>query len=305
MGSLIKTVSVVLLLVPAAATNAQETCQNVEYRTAASALVEDMAKHFLKKANVFSRWSEKYKDTCKAVHGEGNDLKLQDGDIIFIGLDSNLYQRVAISTNSWVSHVGIAFSEIDRFGREQWFVYESAPLKGRKVKICDYVGRAYKSQFAVVRSQQPLSAEQKSAMLKFLKANHSQTYHLGFNYQAEGYQFCSKLVHQAYATVGIEMGKFEKLAVLVDDFNEEIGLSGKYGPPMNKQQLLCFWDSYFSFCRNSGPQVSWICEYFGGDRTEQIHDVMPRNRLTVTPASQYNQALRQEGFDLVYEHIAD
>lgn len=74
------------------------------------------------------------------------------------------------------------------------------------------------------------------------------------------------------------------------------------GPPMSKDQMLCFWESYFGFCRDSGSGVAKLFENFGGDRVGDIDSVIPRHRMTVTPASQYFQALRGEGFSIVFDY---
>jgi hypothetical protein len=297
-----KSLALAISLIGSTAFAGNPACRNLEYKSASSVLVHDILSFELKKLDLFDSFSQGYRQACDAVSGRTGAYQPQDGDVIFLSIDSELYQRVAISTNTWVSHVGIAFSEKDRFNRTLWYVYESSPLYGHKTPLCEYVGKALQHRFAVARSLKPLTDENKRAMLSFMKEHYRDPYHLGFNYDAEGYQFCSKFVEQTYERAGISLGKFEPLSNLVDHFDEAAGLSGKFGPPMSKDQILCFWESYFGFCRDSGSSAAKLCENFGGDRAGDIDSVIPRHRMTVTPASQYFQALRGEGFSIVFDY---
>lgn len=288
--------------IPLYALETNPVCDEIQFKKAQAVIWEDLVQFAEDKLDFGKSSTPGYKAACAFVSGHTPDYQPQDGDVIFVGLDSQLYQRVAVSTNSWVSHVGVLMSEKGPRGRTDWYVYESSPLFGHKTPVCDYVGKASKFRFAVGRPDRTLTLSEKATMVDFLKAHYREPYHLGFNFHAEGYQFCSKLVYQAYETIGVKMGSFERLAYLVDGFDEKLASSGKFGPPMTKAEALCFWDSYFGLCRNSGPWVAKMCQFFGGDEPGSINSILPRDRWTVTPQSQFRQTLAGDGFHLAADY---
>jgi hypothetical protein len=196
---------------------------------------------------------------------------IADGDLVFLALDNFLYRRVGEATNSWASHVGIAFQD----SRGRWFVYESKPPLGGKTPLCRYVKRAKDGRFAVLRLGKPLSPVRMAQVRAFSTraGSYRKPYHLGFKLESSNTSFCSKFVRDAYASGGVEIGRIETFRDL---------LASHDGEEEGRRKLVRFFESWF-FCRR---YFGSVCRLIGGDADAST--AIPWDRKTVTPASQLN-----------------
>ncbi|WP_230425646.1 YiiX/YebB-like N1pC/P60 family cysteine hydrolase [Spartinivicinus ruber] len=150
---------------------------------------------------------------------------IKEGDLLFISIKSPLYKQVAKTTNSWVSHVGIAL-----FEDGEWVVAESAVPLSRKTPLRKYIKRTVGTQFSLCRLNQPINEEQLQKIKLGINNRLGILYHLGFNYSSQ-LQFCSKFVHEVfYEALSVQLGK-------VETFNELL-LS-------NPNTNLLFWRLWY------------------------------------------------------------
>lgn len=129
---------------------------------------------------------------------------IKEGDLLFISIKSPLYKQVAKTSNTWVSHVGIALLEGD-----QWVVAESAVPFSRKTPLKKYIQRTVGTQICIRRLNQPITTDQLSKIKTSLEKRLGTLYHLGFNFDSR-LQFCSKFVHEVFSeALAIQLGKVE------------------------------------------------------------------------------------------------
>lgn len=137
--------------------------------------------------------------------------QLEEGDVIFIRIGNFLYSRVAQTTKSWDSHVGILF----RAGDGNWEVAESTVPLSRFTSLDAFLRRSEGGRYAVRRLAGGLSAEQKSALRAACERRMGILYHLGFNFDSPRL-YCSKLVHAAYLeATGRQIGTVETFRELI------------------------------------------------------------------------------------------
>jgi len=74
-----------------------------------------------------------------------NELKV--GDIVFIAIPNFLYRRVAKTTCSWTSHVGMIHSKQNG----QWIIAESSVPFCKMTPIADFLKRSENGIFTVRR----------------------------------------------------------------------------------------------------------------------------------------------------------
>ena len=165
--------------------------------------------------------------TLDTIHKD-LESQVQEGDIIFISIDSFLYRQVAKGTGSWTSHVGFIVKEND-----QWFVLESAVPKVRRTPLRDFVKRTTNNEVSVLRLQNKLTTDQIEQLKNTAEKRMGRFYHLGFKFNSER-QFCSKFVYLTYKeALGMEIGKVQTLAALLEE---------------NPQASVNFWRCwYFGF----------------------------------------------------------
>ena len=165
--------------------------------------------------------------TLDTIHKD-LESQVQEGDIIFISIDSFLYRQVAKGTGSWTSHVGFIVKE-----NKQWFVLESAVPKVRRTPLRDFVKRTTNNEVSVLRLQNKLTTDQIEQLKNTAEKRMGRFYHLGFKFNSER-QFCSKFVYLTYKeALGIKIGKVQTLAALLEE---------------NPQASVNFWRCwYFGF----------------------------------------------------------
>jgi Permuted papain-like amidase enzyme, YaeF/YiiX, C92 family len=127
------------------------------------------------------------------------------GDIVFIRIGGPVFSRVAITTGSWTSHVGII---VDRQNGD-WLVAESGIPFVRKTPLRKFLDRSEKQEFSIRRLRAEPTVAQKRAMLAFADMQMGKVYSLGFNLTSND-TFCSKFVHDAvYAGTHQSIGEIE------------------------------------------------------------------------------------------------
>jgi len=114
------------------------------------------------------------------------------GDIVFTRIGGPIFTRVANTTQSWTSHVGI----IVDYQHGDWIVAESGIPCVRKTPLRKFLGRSVNQAFSIRRLKTEPSYEEKCAMLKFADSQMGKFYSLGFDLQSRK-TFCSKFVHDA------------------------------------------------------------------------------------------------------------
>ncbi len=155
-----------------------------------------------------------------------NDL--EEGDIIFISINSPLYRQVAQGTGSWTSHVGFIVKE-----ENQWFVLESAVPTVKRCSLRKFLSRTMNSEVCIKRLNKSLKTEQILKLKQVASKRMGRFYHLGFNFESKR-QFCSKFVYLTFKeALDIEIGKVQTFRQLLAE---------------NPQASVNFWRCwYFGF----------------------------------------------------------
>ena len=140
-----------------------------------------------------------------ATYGAVLAKNLSVGDIVFIRIGGPLFSRVAATTQSWTSHVGI----IVDFQQGDWIVAESGIPFVRKTPLRKFLDRSEDQKFSIRRLQTQPTDDQKHAMLTFADSQMGKVYSLGFDLQSPK-TFCSKFVHDdVYASTHQSIGEVE------------------------------------------------------------------------------------------------
>jgi hypothetical protein len=127
------------------------------------------------------------------------------GDIVFIRIGGPLFARVAATTQSWTSHVGI----IVDYQQGDWIVAESGIPFVRKTPLRKFLDRSEDEKFSIRRLRTPLTDSQRRALLAFADSQMGKLYSLGFNLESSD-TFCSKFVHDdVYASTHQSIGEVE------------------------------------------------------------------------------------------------
>jgi hypothetical protein len=127
------------------------------------------------------------------------------GDIVFTRIGGPIFARVAETTGSWTSHLGIIVDYRDR----DWIVAESGIPFVRETPLRTFLGRSVGAKFAICRLRTEPTAAQKGAMRAFAEARIGEPYSLGFDLTGRG-TFCSKFVRDVVAAgTGRQLGETE------------------------------------------------------------------------------------------------
>lgn len=150
---------------------------------------------------------------------------LQEGDILFISINSFLYKQVARGTGSWCSHVGFAVKEQD-----EWYVLESAVPFVKRSPLRKFLSKTCGDEIAIRRLKSGLTPQQITQLKAEADKRMGMVYHLGFKFDSKR-QFCSKFVHECFRDgLGVELGKVETLDVLL---------------AQNPQASVGFWRAWY------------------------------------------------------------
>jgi hypothetical protein len=152
--------------------------------------------------------------------------QLQDGDLIFIRISNPIFRRVAETTDSWETHVGILFSGTNG----TWQVAESTFPFSKFSPLDRFIARSEHGRFCVLRYREGLTPEEKLDLRLSAGLRMGIRYDLGFNYDSPRL-YCSKFVRQVYQeATGYNVGRLETFQQLLDN---------------NPRAPLDFWRAWF------------------------------------------------------------
>jgi hypothetical protein len=148
------------------------------------------------------------------------------GDIVFTRIGGPIFTRVAVTTRSWTSHVGI----IVDYQHGDWIVAESGVPCVRKTPLRKFLGHSVDQEFAIMRLKTEPTDQEKRAMLKFADSQVGKFYSLGFDLQSQK-TFCSKFVHD----------------VVLESTHQSIGEVETFDQLLhsNPDTPLAFWRTWF------------------------------------------------------------
>jgi permuted papain-like amidase YaeF/Yiix C92 family enzyme len=127
------------------------------------------------------------------------------GDIVFTRIGGPIFLRVAETTQSWTSHVGI----IVDYKEGDWVVAESGIPFVRKTPLRKFLGRSVGQEFSIRRLKVEPTEAQKGVIQSFADSQMGKVYSLGFDLQSKN-TFCSKFVHDAvYESTHQSLGEVE------------------------------------------------------------------------------------------------
>ena len=144
------------------------------------------------------------------INEVNNSLKA--GDIVFIAIPNFLYRRVAKTTCSWTSHVGMVHSRQNG----QWLIAESSVPFCKMTPLENFLERSENGTFAIKRLKNDLSEYDISRLQASALKRMKRLYHLGFKYESNR-QFCSKFVYEVFKeALDIEVGQLETFRDLLN-----------------------------------------------------------------------------------------
>ncbi len=136
---------------------------------------------------------------------------VREGDIVFIRVKSFLYRKVAETSRSWESHVGIVFQNADGM----WTVAESTVPRSKFTPLKNFVARSEDGRFAIRRVRGGLAGDDVPRLRAAAEKRMGIFYHFGFHYDSPRL-FCSKLVHDCYLeATGRQVGHLETFRALL------------------------------------------------------------------------------------------
>jgi hypothetical protein len=112
------------------------------------------------------------------------------GDIVFTRIGGPIFTRVAETTQSWTSHVGI----IVDYQHGDWIVAESGIPFVRRTPLRRFLGRSVDGRFSIRRLRTEPTEAERRAMARFADSQMGKLYSLGFDLESRN-TFCSKFVH--------------------------------------------------------------------------------------------------------------
>ena len=139
--------------------------------------------------------------------------RLEDGDLIFIRISNPIFRRVAETTGSWETHVGVLFSGPNG----TWEVAESKFPFSKFSPLDHFIARSEHGRFYIIRSRAGLTSGEKANLREAASARLGILYDLGFNYDSPNL-YCSKFVAQIYQqATGYEVGRVQTFRQLLND----------------------------------------------------------------------------------------
>jgi hypothetical protein len=150
----------------------------------------------------------------------------QVGDLVFIRIGGPLFSRVAQTTESWTSHVGIIVDQANG----DWVVAESGIPFVRLTPLRRFLDRSSGQKFSLRRLKTPPSDEEKRMMRRIAEAQLGKLYSLGFDLESQN-TFCSKFVRDVvYQATRQQVGEVETFDHLLH---------------RNPEAPLWFWRAWF------------------------------------------------------------
>jgi hypothetical protein len=184
----------------------------------------------------FAAWCGSLALSCCASHSPAVEIspdhlrpvtaQLQDGDLIFTRISNPIFRKVAETTDSWETHVGILFSGANG----TWQVAESKFPLSRCSRLDQFIARSEQGRFYVIRHRDGLTPGEKLNLREAAMARMGIRYDLGFNYNSPRL-YCSKFVHEVYQqATGYQVGKLQTFRQLL---------------AANPQAPVAFWRAWF------------------------------------------------------------
>ena len=140
------------------------------------------------------------------------ETQVAEGDLIFLDIPHLLFRKVAESSKSWTSHVGIILK--NKSG--EWVASESKIPIARETPLSNYLVRAANSRFEIRRLRTKLNENQVEALRKTARSQIGKIYELGFNFDSSK-TYCSKHVYQAYQSIGVNIGNLQTFQQLLNE----------------------------------------------------------------------------------------
>lgn len=151
---------------------------------------------------------------------------IREGDVIFIRVCHALYRRIAETSGSWESHVGI----ILRDSGGAWTVAESTVPVSKFTPLERFVGRSENGRFLIRRLRGGIAGEELHRLYSATARRMGKLYDTGFEYDSSR-QFCSKFVHDSFLeATGHPVGRVETFRELFAE---------------NPQAPVSFWRTWF------------------------------------------------------------
>ncbi|WDE96697.1 YiiX/YebB-like N1pC/P60 family cysteine hydrolase [Lentisphaera profundi] len=152
---------------------------------------------------------------------------VKPGDFVFTRIDNVLYKKVADTSCSWSSHVGLI---IDQNDDGSFVVAESKVPRCVYSDFENFVERSEGGRVEIRRLKGGLQEDQLRKLQEEAKSRMGSWYHFRFNYDSK-MQFCSKFAYDVYRHgLGIEVGRIETFTELLHK---------------NPQSPMGFWRLWF------------------------------------------------------------
>lgn len=148
----------------------------------------------------FSSWDE----ACQTA-----TTVAQEGDLIFLDVPVTLFRKVAESTGSWTSHVGVVLKKDG-----QWVVAESKIPLSTVTPLCSFIKRSSKYLFEIKRLHRALTLEEIGKLHETADQLQGRFYHTGFDFDSKRL-FCSKFAYLVYQSIGVEVGHLQTFRELL------------------------------------------------------------------------------------------
>ena len=146
-------------------------------------------------------------DAKIGLYTKWNYNELKNGDIIFQTSKSSQSKAIQIATNSKYSHMGIVYIKDDKY-----YVFEAVqPVKLTQLK--DWILRGVDNHFVVKRLKERskyFTENNLKKMFSLCEKFKGKSYDIYFNW-SDDQMYCSELVWKLYNSIGVNLGKLEKL----------------------------------------------------------------------------------------------
>lgn len=137
--------------------------------------------------------------------------KFEVGDIVFTSIGTELFRQIASASQCWSNHVGMIVGH----DGDDYLIAESRVPLSTTTTLSRFISRSSDKRYSVRRLRQPLTQEQKKALVAQVPPRLNKFYHTGFNYDSSR-QFCSKFVFDIYqSALSIQIGEIETFEALL------------------------------------------------------------------------------------------
>ena len=150
----------------------------------------------------------------------------QVGDVVFTRIGGPVFSRVADTSGSWTSHVGV----IVDYRNGDWVVAESAVPFVKETPLRRFLGRSVNQEFSIRRLVSGTTPAEQAAMRAYADAHLHKIYNLGFNLDSTN-TYCSKFARDVIAAgTGQQIGRVETFEELLHE---------------NPKAPVGFWTAWF------------------------------------------------------------